>query len=193
MKLVIASNNANKIREIKEILGGFFEEVFTLKDLGLDIEVEETGETFEENALIKAREISRVTGLPALADDSGLCVDCLDGAPGVYSARYAGPGHVDAENNALLLKNMSDKTDRKASFSTVIALVYPDGKYLTVEGKTYGEILHAPEGKSGFGYDPLFFSYDLNKSFGLATPEEKNAVSHRGRALRALEEILQKG
>ena len=190
MKLVLASNNKNKIREIKTILDGFFEEIVTLKDLGLDVDVEETGTTFEENALIKAREICRLTGLPAIADDSGLCVDALNGAPGVYSARYAGENHVDAENNALLLKNMQNVADRKAHFCTVIALVYPDGSYRVAEGKTYGEILEKQEGTSGFGYDPLFFSYDLNKSFGLATPEEKNAVSHRGRALRRMEEIL---
>lgn len=190
MKLVIASNNKNKIREIKEILGTFFEEIVTLKDLGIDVDVEETGTTFEENALIKAREICRLTGLPALADDSGLCVNALGGAPGVYSARYAGENHVDAENNALLLKNMADVTDRKAHFCTAIVLVYPDGSYRSVSGETYGEILHAPEGSNGFGYDPLFYSYDLKKSFGLATAEEKNAVSHRGRALRRMEEIL---
>ena len=114
----------------------------------------------------------------------------MNGAPGVYSARYAGENHVDAENNALLLKNMQGVADRKAYFCTVIALVYPDGSYRVAEGKTYGEILEKQEGTSGFGYDPLFFSYDLNKSFGLATPEEKNAVSHRGRALRRMEEIL---
>ena len=192
MKLVIASNNKNKIREIKEILGTFFEEIVTLKDLGIDVDVEETGTTFEENALIKAREICRLTGLPALADDSGLCVNALGGAPGVYSARYAGENHVDAENNALLLKNMADVTDRKAHFCTAIVLVYPDGSYRSVSGETYGEILHAPEGSNGFGYDPLFYSYDLKKSFGLATAEEKNAVSHRGRALRELEKEIRR-
>lgn len=192
MKLVIASNNPKKIAEIKTIVGDFFQEIVTLKDLGIDVDVEETGTTFEENALIKARTICELTGLPALADDSGLCVDYLDGAPGVYSARYAGEGHDDSENNALLLKNMEGVTDRSAHFCTVIALVYPDGKTLTAEGITDGTILTAPQGTNGFGYDPLFYSKDLKKSFASASPEEKNSVSHRGRALRKMESLLQK-
>ncbi len=190
MKLVIASNNKNKIREIKSIIGGFFTDIKTLSELGLDIEVAETGETFEENALLKAREIMRVTKMCALADDSGLCVNALNGAPGVYSARYAGEGHDDKLNNELLLKNLNGATDRSAYFISTIALVYPDGKELITEGRVQGRILIEPDGENGFGYDPLFYSDELKKSFGVASPEEKNGVSHRARALNALKEKL---
>lgn len=190
MKLVIASNNGNKVREIKEILGGFFKEIYSLKELNLDIEVEETGKTFHENAYLKAKAVSDVTKTCVIADDSGLCVNALDGAPGLYSARYAGEEHSDAANKKLLLKNMEGKTDRSAYFVTAIVLLYPDGKEIYVEGRTEGSILYAEEGTSGFGYDPLFFSKDLQKSFGLATSDEKNSVSHRGRALRELERKL---
>lgn len=190
MKLVIASNNGNKVREIKEILGGFFKEIYSLKELNLDIEVEETGKTFHENAYLKAKAVSDLTGACVIADDSGLCVNALDGAPGLYSARYAGEEHSDAANKKLLLKNMEGETDRSAYFVTAIVLLYPDGKEIYAEGRTEGSILYAEEGTSGFGYDPLFFSKDLQKSFGLATSEEKNAVSHRGRALRELERKL---
>lgn len=190
MNLVIASNNTNKIREIKEIIGDFFTDIKSLKELGVEAEVEETGTTFLENALIKAREISRLTNSCALADDSGLCVNALNGAPGVYSARYAGDGHDDKANNELLLKNMSGFSDRSAYFISTIALVCPDGKEITAEGRVYGRILTAPDGDYGFGYDPLFFSEELNKSFGRALPEEKNAISHRARALNALKQKL---
>ncbi len=190
MKLVIASNNAHKIAEIKTIIGGFFEEIYSLKELHLEIDPEETGTTFEENALLKARAVTERTGMCALSDDSGLCVEALNGAPGVYSARYAGEGHDDAENNALLLRNLQGKTDRAAYFVSCVALTYPDGKAIVAEGRTKGSILTALKGNNGFGYDPLFYSDDLKKSFGEATAEEKNAVSHRGRALAALKEKL---
>ncbi|MCI5791140.1 MAG: XTP/dITP diphosphatase [Clostridiales bacterium] len=190
MKLVIASNNGNKVREIKEILGGFFKEIYSLKELNVDIEVEETGKTFRENAYLKAKAVSDITKACVIADDSGLCVNALDGAPGLYSARYAGEEQNDAANKKLLLKNMADKTDRSAYFVTAIVLLYPDGKEIYAEGRTEGSILYAEEGTRGFGYDALFFSKDLQKSFGLATSEEKNAVSHRGRALRELERKL---
>lgn len=190
MKLVIASNNKNKIREIKSIVGDFFADIKALYELGLNIEVEETGETFQENALLKAREICRLTGMCALADDSGLCVNALNGAPGVYSARYAGNEHDDGKNNELLLKNLSGATDRSAYFISVVALVYPDGRELIAEGRVQGRILTEPEGDNGFGYDPLFYSDELKKSFGVASAEEKNGVSHRARALNALREKL---
>ena len=190
MKLVIASNNPNKVREIKTIIGDFFAEVYTLKDLGIDVDVEETGTTFMENALIKAKAISDMTNMCALADDSGLCVNALDGAPGVYSARYAGEEHDDKKNNALLLKNLEGKSDRSAYFVSTVVLYYPDGTHIDAEGRTEGTILFAPEGNNGFGYDPLFYSLDLKKSFASAAPEEKNAVSHRGRALNALKQKL---
>lgn len=190
MELVIASNNKHKIVEITQILGNFFDKVYSLKDLNIDIEIEETGNTFYENALIKAKAISELTNMAALADDSGLMVDALNGEPGVYSARYAGIESNDAENNALLLKNMQGVTDRKAHFVSCIVLYYPDGRVISTLGKTQGEILLEPRGSAGFGYDPLFYSYDLKKSFGESDANEKNAVSHRGRALDALKDKL---
>lgn len=192
MKIAIATNNPNKLREIRAILGGFFDEALSLSDLGIDIDIEETGTTLTENALIKARTIRDLTGLPALADDSGLMVDALDGAPGVYSARYAGEEHDDKKNNALLLKNLEGKP-RDAKFCSVIALCYPDGRELTAEGSAPGVILEEERGTGGFGYDPLFFSPELGKTFAEAAPEEKNSVSHRSRALRAMLELLSSG
>lgn len=183
-RLVIASNNQHKLREIAEIFTSF--EVISQREAGFDVDVEETGETFAENALLKARAASKALGCMTLADDSGLCVEALDGAPGVYSARYCGHHGSDEENRATLLKNMQGKTNRRAYFNSAIVLVYPDGKELIAEGKTYGRILEKEDGDGGFGYDPLFFSDDLQKSFGRATAEEKNAVSHRFRALQAL-------
>lgn len=192
MKIAIATNNPNKLREIRAILGGFFDEALSLADLGIDIDIEETGTTLTENALIKARTIRDLTGLPALADDSGLMVDALGGAPGVYSARYAGEEHDDKKNNALLLKNLEGKP-RDAKFCSVIALCYPDGRELTAEGSVRGVILEEERGTGGFGYDPLFFSPELGKTFAEATPEQKNSVSHRSRALRAMLELLSSG
>ena len=185
-KIVIASNNAHKLREISEIFPEY--EIISQRTAGFDAEVEETGCTFEENALIKARAACAALGLPVLADDSGLCVNALSGAPGVYSARYCGWHGDDKTNRECLLKNMLGKEDRTAYFCSAIALVYPDGRELVVEGRTYGKILFAESGNGGFGYDPLFFSDDLQKSFGEATAEEKNTVSHRYRALCALRE-----
>ncbi len=183
-RLVVASGNAHKLREIAEIFTEF--EVVSQKQMGFDVDVEETGESFMENALIKANAAAKALGLPALADDSGLCVDALDGAPGVYSARYSGGHGNDKANRALLLKNLEGKTDRRAHFTSALALVYPDGRQITAEGYTYGNILYEEQGEGGFGYDCLFKSEDLQKSFGLATAEEKNSVSHRGRALQLL-------
>ncbi len=191
-ELIIASNNKHKIIEIKDILGEFFKNIYSLSEKNINVEIEETGKTFEENAIIKAKYISELTGLPALSDDSGLEVEALNGAPGVYSARYAGEPSDSNKNNAKLLKEMQGKIDRNANFTSVIAICYPDGKIITASGKTYGKILTELQGENGFGYDPLFYSNDLKKSFGLATSEEKNAVSHRGRALQNLKEILSK-
>ncbi len=187
MRLVVASGNAHKLREIAEIFTDF--EVVSQKQMGFDGDVEETGETFAENALIKARAACETLGVMALADDSGLCVDALNGAPGVYSARYCGYHGSDAENRAVLLKNMQGVENRSAHFTSAIALVYPDGRELTAEGSTYGRILEAEQGEGGFGYDCLFFSDDLQKAFGEASAEEKNAVSHRFRALQAMLKI----
>ena len=191
MRLVIASNNAHKIHEIKQSLSGKFEEILSLAEAGVSHETIEDGETFMENALKKAREIAEITGSAALADDSGLCVDALGGAPGVYSARYSGD-HNDKSNREKLLKELGDSVDRTAYFQCAIALVYPDGKELVAEGRTYGNILFEECGEGGFGYDCLFESEDLKKSFGEATAQEKNSVSHRHRALQALLEQLDK-
>lgn len=191
MKIVIATNNRNKLKEIRAVLGGFFEEMYSLGDLGINVEIEETGDTLTENALIKARTILNMTGLASLADDSGLMCDALGGAPGVYSARYAGEEHDDAKNNALLLHNLAGK-DRTAHFCSVIALCLPDGGEFTAEGRVDGVITDSARGNGGFGYDPLFFSPELGKTFAEATPEEKNSVSHRGRALRNMETVVEK-
>lgn len=187
-RIVVATGNAHKLREIAEIFTEY--EVVSQKQMGFDEDVEETGATFAENALIKARAASKALDCIAVADDSGLCVDALGGAPGVYSARYCGHHGNDVENRALLLKNMQGITDRRAHFTSAMAVVYPDGKEYVVEGHTYGNILTDEVGDGGFGYDPLFKSEDLKKSFGVATAEEKNAVSHRFRALQQLRELL---
>lgn len=191
MKLAIATNNAHKLTEIKAILGNSFEELLSLKELGIDVDVDETGTTLEENALLKARTICKLCGMPTLADDTGLMVDALDGAPGVYSARYAGEAHNDANNRALLLKNLDGVQNRNAHFETVIAICYPNGDFITAKGRVEGYILQSECGSEGFGYDSLFYSNELEKSFAQATAQEKNSVSHRGRALRAMLAKLQ--
>ena len=182
-KLIVASNNKGKLREVREILGGTFE-IVSMADAGIDADIEETGETFTENALIKARYVFEHTGCAALSDDSGLMVDALGGAPGVYSARYAG-NHDDNANNELLLSNLSGVDGRTARFISAVALVDGYGE-ITATGAVEGHILHEKTGSGGFGYDPLFYSDELCKSFGEATAEEKNSVSHRFRALTAL-------
>lgn len=189
-RLVVATGNAHKLREIEEIFSDF--EVVSQKQMGFDEDVEETGETFVENALIKARAASKALNCIALADDSGLCVDALGGAPGVYSARYCGYHGDDQKNRDLLLENMKNVENRAAHFTSAIALVYPNGKEIVVEGHTFGKILNKETGTGGFGYDCLFESDDLKKSFGEATAEEKNAVSHRFRGLQKLREQIKK-
>lgn len=194
MTLVAATGNAHKLQEIRAILSGFT--VISEKEAGFSGDVEETGETFLENALIKARAVSEKTGLPAIADDSGICAEALRGAPGVHSARYAsedGHNSSDEDNRALLLKNLAGEKNRRAWFTSAVAVVFPDGREVTAEGHTYGHILEKETGEGGFGYDCLFFSDDLQKSFGVASPAEKNAVSHRGRALEALAAKLREG
>ena len=195
MELILASRNKKKIREMETILAGYFPgiHILSLDDIGYVGDIEENGETYEENALIKAHTAVKAGKhqYPAIADDSGLSVDALNGAPGVYSARYCGYHGSDEENRKLLLKNMEGITNRKAHFTSAIALVYPDGRELLAEGHTYGEILHEETGNGGFGYDCLFFNEDLQKSFGVATAEEKNKVSHRFRALQKLLKIWQ--
>ncbi len=190
MKIVAATTNKGKIREFQEILGELGYEVVSMHDEGIDVEVEETGATFEENALIKARAVAMLCDFPVISDDSGLCVDALDGAPGIYSARFAGEEATDKDRNVKLLEVMEDKEDRKAQYVASIAFITPDGKEITTEGIIEGEIMREEHGDGGFGYDPLFMCTEIGKCFGLATPDEKNAVSHRGRALKKLCEIL---
>lgn len=187
-KIIVASSNAHKIEEIKSIFDGV--ELITMDQAGFVGDIEETGKTFKENALIKARTVSESLnlGLPVMADDSGLCVDALDGAPGIYSARFSGGG--SAENRALLLKRMENVSHRSAKFACAVCLYFPDGQYCFGEGFTHGRILFEEIGNKGFGYDPLFFSDDLGKSFGEAKESEKNSVSHRYRALQDLRSKL---
>lgn len=188
MKFVIASHNQKKIAEMNAILGALGIE-FTAQP-GDAPEPEETGTVFEENALIKARAACAFTGLPAVADDSGLCVDALDGAPGVYSARYCAGD--DKDRNAFLLKNMEAVPDgkRQARFVSAIACVFPNGDELVVRGECEGEILRAAHGAGGFGYDPLFFVKEFDCTFGELPQEIKNQVSHRARALQKMKETL---
>lgn len=191
MRLIIASNNAHKVKEIKEILGGYFSDIQTLREAGLDIDVVEDGATFEENALKKATEVLAAAPWAdaALSDDSGLMVDALDGAPGVYSARYAGgAGHDDQANNHKLLSDMEQVPEeaRGCQFVSAVALVRRDREPLVVRGEVKGQLLRTPRGQGGFGYDPLFYYPPLQCSFGELGPEEKNQVSHRKRALEAL-------
>ena len=186
MKLIIASNNSHKIGEIKKILSDKFDEILSLREAGIDHETVEDGTTFMENALKKAREISEISGECALADDSGICVDALGGAPGIFSARFAGEHGNDEKNNELLLEKLRGVTDRSAHYTAAIALVYPDGKEVTSEGYMYGKIIHVPRGTGGFGYDPLFVLDGEERTVAQMTPEEKNAVSHRANALAGL-------
>lgn len=189
MKLIIASNNAHKIYEIKQILAGKFDEILSLKDAGVDHETVEDGNTFMENALKKAREIAEISGCAALADDSGLCVEALGGAPGIYSARYAGVTDStirDAENIKFLLKNLDNAENRSAKFTCAVALVYPDGKEVTAEGYMHGSIIDSPRGSAGFGYDPVFLPDGYIRTVAELSDSEKNSISHRGRALELL-------
>ena len=187
MKILVATNNQHKLKEMREILGEKLELV-SLKEAGISVDVEENGSTFEENSLIKARTVCSLTGLPTLADDTGLVVAALNGAPGVYSARYAGIAHNDKANREKLLKELSNVPyeKRTAYFETVISIVYPDGKEITASGKVSGRVLFEEEGSDGFGYDSIFYSDELKKSFGNATSSEKNSVSHRSRALKSI-------
>ena len=191
MKMVLASKNQKKMKEMNEILSGMGVEVCLQSDVGIDIDVEETGTTFEENSLLKARAVMEASGLPAIADDSGLCVDALNGAPGVYSARYGGDGLDDMGRYRLLLANMPRGAARTAKFVSVITCCFPGGEVLTARGECPGTIAFAPMGEGGFGYDPVFFLPKLKKTFAQLAPEEKNAVSHRGRALEAFQAKLE--
>ena len=190
MKMVLASKNQKKMKEMNEILSGMGVEVCLQSDVGIDIDVEETGTTFEENSLLKAKAVMEASGLPAIADDSGLCVDALNGGPGVYSARYGGEELDDRKRRLLLLRNLRGQTTRAAHFTCAVACAFPDGDTLTAEGRCDGAIAFAPLGEGGFGYDPVFLIPEKGKTFGQLSPEEKSAISHRGKALAAFVEKL---
>lgn len=183
MKFVLASHNAHKLQEMQSILSAHGVEVVLQGDLGLHVDVEETGATFAENARLKALAVMQASGLPAIADDSGISVDALHGAPGVYSARYGGEGLDDTARYRLLLENMRGARSRAAHFTSAIACAFPNGDWLEAEGICPGSIAYAPQGTGGFGYDPVFFLPQLRKTYAQLTPEEKAAVSHRGKAL----------
>ena len=191
MRLVLASKNQKKLAEMNDILSHLGIQVCSEAEAGVDVEVEETGTTFEENSLLKAKAVMEASGLPAIADDSGLCVDALSGAPGVYSARYGGPDLDDAGRYRLLLENMRGQSPRTAKFVSVITCCFPNGDVLTARGECPGTIAFAPMGEGGFGYDPVFFIPALKKTFAQLTPEEKNAVSHRGKALELFKQKLE--
>ena len=184
-KFVLATHNPGKLKEMGAILAQFGVEVVSLRDLGLTVDVEETGTTFAENAMLKAKAICAAAKLPAIADDSGLCVDALNGGPGVYSARYGGEGLDDKGRYMLLLNSLRGQSTRTAHFTCAIACAFPNGDTLTAEGRCDGTIAYAPMGEGGFGYDPVFFVPELKKTFGQLTAEEKSAISHRGRALES--------
>ena len=184
MKFVLASHNKGKLAEMQEILGALGVEVVLQSDVGLALEPEETGETFSENAAIKARAVMEASGLPTIADDSGLCVDALGGGPGVFSARYGGQDS-DKARYMLLLNNMRGALSRAAHFHCAIVCCFPNGDTVSAEGDCHGTIAFSPMGEGGFGYDPVFFVPEKRKTFGQLSAEEKNAISHRGKALRA--------
>lgn len=182
--IVFATNNQHKLEEIRRIVGGKFR-ILSLKEIGCEEDIPETADTLEGNALMKARFVKEHYGYDCFADDTGLMVDALGGAPGVYSARYAGPGHDSAANMELLLKNLDGVTERSARFVTVIALIL-NGQEMTFEGRVEGEILTVPAGTSGFGYDPVFKPTESSVSFAEMSADAKNAISHRGRATAKL-------
>ena len=192
MKLVLASNNAKKLAELRTILSGAGVALLSAREAGFTDEIDETGTSFAENACIKAQTACRATGLPAVGDDSGLCVDALGGAPGVYSARYTG-SHDDSDEARyrLLLKNLEGETARAARFVCAVCCAMPDGTLLTASGACEGEILTAPRGTGGFGYDPVFRPLGFDRSMAELSAEEKNAISHRGRALAQFQRELE--
>ena len=193
MKVVLASKNPHKLVEISKITEKFGFELILQSELGVDIDVEETGTTFEENSFIKAEAVMKATGLPALADDSGIAVDALNGEPGIYSARYGFDESLDDWGRLLLLlKNTEHVPDgqRQAQFVCVITMVTPDGKVIQARGEIHGELTREAKGENGFGYDPIFYYPPLGKTTAELAPEEKHAVSHRGNALRVFYEKL---
>ena len=193
MKVVLASKNKHKLKEISKITEQFGIELVLESEIGVDIEVEETGTTFEENSYLKAKAVMDATGLPALADDSGIAVDALNGEPGVYSARYGFDDSLDDWGRLLLLlKNTENVPDdkRQAQYVCVITLCTPEGEVIQTRGEIHGTLLRQPEGEGGFGYDPIFFYPPFGKTLAQVSDEEKNSVSHRGEALKMLYEKL---
>ena len=193
MKVVLASKNPHKLVEISKITEKFGFELVLQSELGVDIDVEETGTTFEENSYLKAEAVMKATGLPALADDSGIAVDALNGEPGIYSARYGFDDSLDDWGRLqLLLKNTENVPDgqRQAKFVCVITMVTPDGKSIQARGEIHGELLRAPAGENGFGYDPIFYYPPAGMTTAQMAPEEKNKVSHRANALRVFYDKL---
>ena len=193
MKVVLASQNKHKLEEISKITAKFDMELVLQSDLGVQIDVEETGTTFEENSLLKAKAVMEATGLPALADDSGIAVDALNGEPGVYSARYGGDESLDDWGRLLLLlKNTEPVPDgqRQAKFVSVITMVTPEGRVIQARGEIHGELTREARGENGFGYDPIFYYPPLGKTTAELSPEEKNQVSHRAKALKVFYEKL---
>ena len=193
MEVVLASKNKHKLEEISKITEKFDMELVLESELGVDIDVEETGSTFEENSYLKAEAVMKATGLPALADDSGIAVDALNGEPGIYSARYGFDESLDDWGRLqLLLKNTEQVPDdqRQAKFVCVITLVTPQGQTIQARGEVHGMLLRAPAGENGFGYDPIFYYPPFGKSLAQVSPEEKNRVSHRANALKVFYEKL---
>ena len=194
MRVVLASQNRHKLAEIQAILAQYDMELVLQSDLGIHVDVDETGTGFEENSELKARAVVEATGLPAIADDSGLCVDVLDGAPGIYSARYGAPDCVtDRDRLNYLLKNMRGvrSEERTARFVCVITLLYPDGRKLVARGTCEGMIAFEPSGDDGFGYDPVFYIPSQGCTFAQMGAERKNRISHRANALLRLEQMLE--
>lgn len=189
MKIVIATRNMKKLKEMREILGGMDIEAVSEAEAGVDIEVEETGRTFEENARLKAAAVMEATGLPAVADDSGLEVTALGGRPGVFSARYGGV-EDDAARNLLLLEEMDGESDRRAKFVSVVSCIFPDGREICVRGECSGELLCEQRGGGGFGYDPIFYLPGLGMTMAELSNDEKNRISHRAKALKKFQEAL---
>lgn len=188
MKLILATSNKGKLKEVREILPEY--DIVTMSEAGIHDEIEENGTTFEENAYIKAKYVCDRLGEVTIADDSGLEVDFLDGAPGIYSARFAGEGASDDEKIAKLLDALENEEDRCAKFVSVIVVILPDGKTFTARGEVMGKITREKHGCGGFGYDPIFLSDELGKTFGESSADEKNRISHRGRALLQMYDIL---
>lgn len=192
MKMVLASKNHHKLTEMSAILSQLGIEVILESDAGVDVDVEETGTTFEENAALKAAAVMKASGLPAIADDSGLCVNALGGGPGVYSARYGGEGLTDKDRYELVLKGLSGQLDRGAKFVSAICCAFPNGDVVTARGECPGLITYSPRGSGTFGYDPIFLVPEKKKTFAEMEGEEKNAISHRGVALQKFKVELEK-